>query len=495
MTTSHDTATGPDIDTAATGNPGDDSVALPAGLDVHLERLRGVVDSGATDVPWRLAALRRLRRMLVDAGDELADALAADLGKPRRESAISEIGVVIGDLDDVLRRVRRSARPRPVSVPLVLAPATAWVRRQPYGLALVIAPWNYPLNLALAPIVGALGAGNTVVLKPSELAPATSATLARLLRRYVGDDAVVVVEGGAAETTALLQRRFDLVVYTGGARVGRIVAEAAARHLTPTVLELGGKSPVWVDETADLDVAADRIVWGKLMNVGQTCVAPDHVLCTPAVAERLVPRLEAAITRMYGADPRRSPDYGRAVTVDAARRLRAMAGLGPAPDADPRYVPPVVLTGAAATPAMTEEIFGPLLPVVTVDPADPVTDAIARIRAGEKPLALYLFTRSADVRRRFTRETSSGALGINVTVVHQTVPGLPFGGVGGSGYGNYHGRWSLATFSHDRAILAKPTRPDTLKVAYPPYRRLTDVVYGLQARRPRDWGRRRPPRA
>lgn len=453
-----------------------DPATIPASLPGIIDRLRAPVAEGRTTVGRRLDRLRRMRRMLVEREADLAAALARDLGKPRPEAAFTETGQVIAEIDHLLRRVRFSALPAPVPVPLAFQPALAWTRREPYGTVLVIAPWNYPVNLTLVPLAGALAAGNTAVVKPSETAPATSALLARLLPRYLGEDTVAVIEGGKEVTTALLEHRFDMIVYTGGARVGRIVAEAAARHLTPVLLELGGKSPVWVDEGVDLTAAARRIAWGKLMNAGQTCVAPDYVLCTPAVADRLAPLLWEAVRELYGDDPQRSPDFGRAVSDDAAARLRELAGLGPAPRDDPRYVPPTVLTGDGAEAAMAEEIFGPLLPLVTVDPAEPVDSAISFIRSREKPLALYVFSGSAVTRKRFERETSSGAIGFGVPTAHLAVPGLPLGGVGGSGYGNYHGRWSLESFSHRKAVLSKPLRPDTLRAGYPPFGKLARAL-------------------
>lgn len=439
----------------------------PAAL---VSALRRTVSSGVTTAGWRRDRLLRLRRLLTDHLDEFGTALRTDLGKPPTESMITEIAVVVGEIDHLLRRVRRSARRRRVSVPLQLLPARAWTVRQPYGVVLVIAPWNYPVNLTLAPVAGALAAGNTVLLKPSELAPATSALLARLVRESFDRSEFAVVEGGKDETTALLEQQFDLIFYTGGERVGRIVAEAAARRLTPTVLELGGKSPIWVDDTVDLPVAARRIVWGKLMNTGQTCVAPDYLLCTEPVARRLEPLLQNEIQRQYGTDPQLSADYGRIVNADAASRLRAIAGLDEAPAGAERFVPPMVLTDPDQVGrAMQQEIFGPLLPIVVVDGPDPVGAAIDRINSGAKPLALYVLSSARRTRRRFEQQTSSGAIAFGAPNAHLMVPGLPFGGVGGSGSGAYHGRWSLDTFSHRKAVFSKPLRPDTLRLVYPPF--------------------------
>ncbi|MFE2992330.1 aldehyde dehydrogenase family protein [Streptomyces sp. NPDC059262] len=337
-------------------------------------------------------------------------------------------------------------------------------------MCLIIAPWNYPLTLTLNPLVGALSAGNAAVVKPSELAPATSALIAGLLPRYV--EAVAVVEGAVEETTLLLEQRFDHIFYTGNGTVGRIVAAAAARNLTPTTLELGGKSPVFIDETADMAVTARRLAWGKFTNAGQTCVAPDYVLVTPAARDSLLSALPGTIREMFGPNPRTSSDYGRIVNDRHFQRLtrllaegKPLAG-GPS-DAAERYIAPTVLTdvphGAAV---MTEEIFGPILPVLTVRD---VHEAIDFINARDKPLSLYAFTRDRAARRALLEKTSSGGIVYNAPMIHLGVPNLPFGGVGESGMGAYHGKTSFDAFSHRKPVLSKPTRPDTLRLIYAPH--------------------------
>jgi aldehyde dehydrogenase (NAD+) len=410
--------------------------------------------------------------MLTDNATEFENALGADLGKNSTESQLVGIGFVIGAIDFTLKHLRAWLKPRPVGVPGAVLPARASVVREPLGVVLVIAPWNYPVQLLLTPLVGALAAGNAVVLKPSELAQATSAAMARLIPRYLDQRAVAVVEGAADETTTLLAEEFDHIFYTGNGRVGRIVLEAAAKHLTPTTLELGGKSPVYVDDTVDLEGAARRIVWGKYMNAGQTCVAPDYLLATADVAARLEPLLDAAIRELYGADPHTSPDYGRIVNANQFDRLRDLLDsgrvrAGGASDSSDRYIAPTVLGDVDRNSAvMQQEIFGPILPIVTVTGLD---DAIQFIRAGDKPLSLYVFSSSDAVRRRFLRDTSSGAVAFGIPAAHLIVPGLPFGGVGASGMGAYHGEHSIATFSHDKAVLSKPLSPDTMRLVYPPY--------------------------
>ncbi|MFU8946312.1 aldehyde dehydrogenase family protein [Mycetocola zhadangensis] len=428
---------------------------------------------------WRVGQLRALRRMLLERGPEFEDALAADLAKSPTETQMTEIGPVLGELDFTLRHLRSWLRPSRVTVPVALAPAFAKVIREPLGVVLIIGPWNYPAHLVLAPLVGALAAGNAVLIKPSELAPTTSALVARLVPQYLDPAAVQVVEGGVEEATELLREQFDHIFYTGNGQVGRIVARAAAEHLTPTTLELGGKSPVFVDDGADLVEAARRIVYAKSLNAGQTCVAPDYVLATPATAAALLPHLKNAIAEFYGTNPRESADYGRIVNARHFERLTTMIAdrqvtLGGDYDAETRYIAPTVVDGVSADdPLMRDEIFGPILPIVHVSG---VSEAISFIAQRDKPLALYVFTRRTSVERRFLRDTSSGAVGLNVPAAHLLVPRLPFGGVGASGSGRYHGRYSVDTFSHSKAVLSKPLKPDTLRLIYPPFTELRDVI-------------------
>ncbi|MEG3630151.1 aldehyde dehydrogenase family protein [Streptomyces poriticola] len=424
-------------------------------------RLRGTYRTGRTrPVGWRTGQLRRLRALLTEGGPDLAAALRADLGKSSAEAHRTEIDFTVREIDHTLERLDGWLRPEPAPVPEHLgADARAWTQYDPLGVVLVIAPWNYPVQLLLAPMVGALAAGNAVVAKPSELAPATSAALARLLPGYLDTDAVAVVEGGVPETTALLAERFDHIFYTGNGTVGRIVMRAAAEHLTPVTLELGGKSPAFVDRGTDLDVVADRLVRGKFLNAGQTCVAPDYVLTDPGTAGALEGALARAVEALYGTDPAASPAYGRIVNERHYDRLAGLLGsgrvvVGGVGDRSAKYLAPTVLADVdPAAPVMQEEIFGPILPIVTVAGPD---EAVGFVNERDKPLALYVFTDSAEVRERFAAETSSGGLGHGLPLAHLTVSDLPFGGVGESGMGSYHGRWSIETFSHRKAVLEKP---------------------------------------
>jgi aldehyde dehydrogenase (NAD+) len=435
--------------------------------------LRTAYEAGITrPLQWRREQLRALRRLLVEHAPEFDLALNEDLGKPPAEARLAETGFLIREIDHTLRHLKRWLAPRRAGVPMFLQPASARIVPEPLGVVLVIAPWNYPLQLALAPLIGALAAGNAALVKPSELALSTSVLLARLLPKYLDPRAVAVIEGGAEETTVLLEQRFDHIFYTGNGRVGRVVMAAAAKNLTPVTLELGGKSPVWVDDSIDIEAAARRIAWAKFMNCGQTCVAPDYVLATPAVADRLSPALARAIVELYGADPWSSHDYGRIINARHFKRLATLLDegrvvAGGQTDATQRYIAPTVLDYVAPDAfVMRDEIFGPILPIVRVPGLDA---ALAHIRKGDKPLALYAFTNDADARERIENETSSGAICFNVAMVHLGAPDLPFGGVGESGMGAYHGRRSVEIFSHFKPVLKKPLWPDTLHSIMPPY--------------------------
>ena len=435
--------------------------------------LRATFDSGVTKSRvWREKQLGALRNMLVENESVLEAALFSDLGKSATEAQLTEIGIVVGEITNALKHLGEWLSRERVHVPLAMMPARASIVSEPLGVALVIAPWNYPIMLALAPVVGAFAAGNCVLLKPSEVSPATSAALAALIPVYLDPHAVQVVEGAAKETGWLLEQRFDHIFYTGNGRVGRIVAAAAAVNLTPVTLELGGKSPLYIDDSVDLEAAAQRIVWAKFLNAGQTCVAPDYILVSASIQAALEAHFVAAIATLFGADPEKSPDYGRIVNRAHYDRLvgylsdgRVVADGACNPDA--RFIPPTVLADVKRdAPVMGEEIFGPILPMITVEGID---DAIAFILTHDKPLALYVFSEDAAVRKAFLERTSSGAVDFNTAVMHLSVPELPFGGVGDSGMGSYLGKGSFDTFSHRKAIFSKPLRPETLRLIFPPY--------------------------
>lgn len=450
------------------------------GLDASIlgaaDRLREAFDRGETrPLEWRRNQLQQLKTMMSEQGDELVRALQADFGKPELEAWTSDIAIVSQECDHALKHLARWTRPEKVRTPLQQSPGRSRIVRDPLGVVLIISPWNYPVQLLLSPLVGAIAAGNCAVLKPSELTPHTSAVLAHWLPRTLDPRCFQTVEGGVAETTALLEQRFDHIFYTGNGNVGRVVMEAAAKHLTPVTLELGGKSPCIVDRSANLDVAARRIAWGKFLNAGQTCVAPDYILVHPDREEELIEKIGAAVNDFYGDDPKQSADYARIVN---SRHHRRLAGLlkesgdivfGGELDEETCYLAPTLVRNVQAdSPLMGEEIFGPILPVLT---SPSIEDSIAFVSQRAKPLALYVFTENADVEAKVIAETTSGGVCVNAILWHITSPNLPFGGVGPSGTGAYHGRASFETFSHRKSVMTKPTRFD-LKLLYPPYSRL-----------------------
>ncbi|MET9296822.1 aldehyde dehydrogenase family protein [Streptomyces sp. NPDC003077] len=445
----------------------------PAGPDVAavVAALRAArPGTGAPDLDRRIARLRALERFLAVHEADITRALVADLGRTAAEAWLGDIAPTRAEAAFARRHVRAWARRHRTPVPLWALPGRAWYQYEPLGTVLIIGPWNYPVFLLLGPLVSALAAGNSAVVKPSEHAPATSRLLADLLPRHLGADAVRVVEGGPEVTRDLLAQGFDHAFFTGGTETGGQIMAAAARHLTPVTLELGGKSPVIVTRRADVDVAARRVAWAKLVNAGQTCIAPDYALVDTAVREAFVSATVAAL-RAFRAGRDGTPL--RVVDRRHFERLAAaLAGAGGTVAAgggtDPATLgidPTVIVDPLPDSRLMTEEIFGPVLPVLGVDSLDA---ALRFVRSRPKPLALYLFSRSRHEHRRVLAETSSGGVVVNHVTLHGIVPHLPFGGVGPSGMGTSHGRWGFETFSHPRAVLTKPLRPDP-SIGYPPY--------------------------
>jgi aldehyde dehydrogenase (NAD+) len=465
------------MSTSAVIDP-DTRTAIHAAIDAARD---GGVTGVVRSVTDRETQLRQMRRMLVEQEAVFSAALAADLGKSSIEAYSTEIGFTLSEVDHTLKHIRAWTQPTRVRLPLHLRPGNARILQEPLGTVLIIAPWNYPLQLLLAPLIPALAAGNTAVLKPSEVAPATAAALAEQLPRYLDERAVQVVTGGVQETTELLAQPFDHIFYTGNGSVGRVVMMAAAQHLTPVTLELGGKSPAIVTNSADIEVSARRIAWGKFVNAGQTCVAPDYVLVQEGIHDRFVDALRSAITGFYGDDPAASPDYGRIVNERHHARLTALLdrggfesiAIGGGHDAGTRYLAPTVLTGVKPDAAvMDEEIFGPILPVL---PFGELDEAIAFVNGRPKPLALYVFANREAAVDRVVSQTSAGGVTVNHTLLHLAVADLPFGGVGPSGMGAYHGEAGFRVFSHAKPVLQRPTKPDP-KLAYPPYTALKQRI-------------------
>ena len=446
-------------------------------LAVPVGAMRAPVEEGATrPLAWRLEQLERLDALLKAAAGPLLEALAADLGKPPLEATLERM-VIRQELRLTRRHLRRWMAPRPVPLPLWAWPGRAARQAEPLGCVLIIGPWNYPFQLSLHPLVSALAAGNSAVIKPSEQAPHTAALIARLVEQHFPRETVQVVNGDGAVAASLLGEGFDHIFFTGSGRVGRRVLEAAAARLTPVTLELGGKSPAIVLEGADLAVTARRLAWGKWLNSGQTCIAPDHLLLTPAMRDPLIAAIGAEWRRFHGDDPLRSPHLSRIVNATQFERLegllegarqRGQVLLGGRSDADLRRIEPtlVAVQDPEGDPLMQEELFGPLLPVLTVPD---LAAALQRVRRGSKPLALYLFGGDRRARQQTLATTSSGTVVFNDVVLQAALAQLPFGGVGASGMGAYHGEAGFQTFSHQRAVLSRPFWLD-LPFRYPPYR-------------------------
>ena len=436
----------------------------------RIARQRRLVTHGHTrPLAWRLEQLGRLEKALQPEGD-LLTALAADLRKPPVE-AYYEIASVRQELWLFQRQLRRWMRPERVATPLILQPSRAWAAAQPLGCVLIISPWNYPLLLLLSPLVAALGAGNTAVLKPSEHAPRTAERLAARLQQHMDDEVVSVAMGGPETAQALLAHRFDHVFFTGGNRVGRLVMGQAAKTLTPVTLELGGKNPCLVAEDANVPLAARRIAWGRFLNAGQTCLAPDYVLVAPPVRDAFLAALQQAIADFYGDDPQASPDFGRIVNDAQFQRLAALLRERPVlwgghTDPAEHYVAPtVVAVERWDDPLMEEEIFGPVLPILSLPSLEEAVDAI---NSRPEPLAVYLFSGRRTWRDRLLASTRSGAVCWNDVVLQGGIPQLPFGGVGESGMGACHGRAGFMRFSHQRSVLERPQGFDA-PWRYPPY--------------------------
>lgn len=440
-------------------------------MKAWLDETKRFQRSGAMrSIDFRRRQLNMLDRALVEREDAILEALQLDLGKPRAEAYASEIGFVRSEIRYTLASLDHWASPEPVSAPLMLWPARATVRREPFGTVLILGAWNYPVQLLLGPLVPALAAGNHAALKPSELAPHTARVTSALIRETFDPHVVAAFEGGPETAQALTQQPFDMIFFTGSTSTGRKVMQAAAEHLTPVVLELGGCNPCIVDETADLQVTARRIAWGKFLNAGQTCIAPNHVFVERSVSAALTDALKLAIKTFYGADPSQSADYGRIVNAQHLQRLKALLSNGHIVHGgtvrpEDRYFEPTLLTDCAEeSPLLRDEIFGPLLPILPYDRLDTVVSACAE---RPKPLALYVFSKDRKTQQYIMDHVPSGGVCMNDTINHIVGKELPFGGVGASGMGAYHGKAGFDAFTHYRSVLKRNFRPDP-GFMYPP---------------------------
>lgn len=445
-------------------------------------RLRAGFDSGKTrPLRWRRDQLRAIAHMVETEEAAIADAIHADLRKSRTEVLMTELGLVRREALYAAARLRRWAARRTVATPLIAQPGRSWLQPQPLGVVLNIGSWNYPWQQALQPMAGALAAGNAMLVKPSELAPHSAALMADLLPRYLDPEAIAVVQGGAEETTALLTHRFDHILYTGGGTVGRIVMQAAARHLTPVTLELGGKCPVIVDQTADIALAARRIIWAKLQNCGQICINADYVLVHASHCNALADAMRREIRAQLGDDAQASPDYGRIINARHHDRLTALLDQGRIlhggrHDRADLFIEPTLIDRPTPGGAlMRDEIFGPILPVLEWEDEAAL---LARLRAQDTPLALYVFSRDRAFQDRMIAQTASGMAAINDLMLFAAVPGLPFGGLGASGMGAYGGQRGFDSFSHLRPVVRRGAWPD-LSARYAPMTAIKEKILRL----------------
>lgn len=443
---------------------------------------RAFYRTGATlPVEHRIAALKKLRLLLLDNEAAIAEALHSDLGKSAAESYMCETGLAVSEISYLIRHVRSFAKEKTVRTPLAQFASRSYQKPTPYGVTLIMSPWNYPVLLTIDPLADALAAGNTAVIKPSAYSPATSALLKKLLSSAFSPEYVSVVTGGRVENACLLEEKFDYIFFTGSKSVGHTVLEKAAKHLTPVTLELGGKSPCIVDRSANLKLAAKRIVFGKFLNCGQTCVAPDYILCHSSVKDQLIEHLKAQIITQFGADPLHNPTYGKIISEKHFHRVTGLIGeekvvSGGKCDADSLKIEPTILDNVTWDDAvMQEEIFGPVLPILTFDSIDQVIDTV---NDREKPLALYIFAEDKAIVRAVTSRCTYGGGCVNDVVIHLANNTMGFGGVGESGMGAYHGKTGFDTFTHYKSIVDKKTWMD-LPMRYQPYRKLYERMIHL----------------
>lgn len=458
------------------------STAFDAHSYVQLQR--EYFNTGATkSVDFRIQQLKKLRQLIVDNEQAIIKALYDDLRKSELEAYATEVGIVLAEIDYTLKNVKRWSKPQRVRTPLFHQLATSWQYAEPYGVTYIIAPWNYPFQLLIAPLIGAIAAGNTAILKPSELSDHTAQLVYNLITENFEPGFIKVVLGAVEESKAMLEQRFDYIFFTGGTEIGRYVYQAAAKFLTPVTLELGGKSPCIVDEDIHLTHTSRRILWGKFTNAGQTCVAPDYLLVNKKIKSKLIDKMKEHLNDFYGEDPALSPDYGRIISERHFDRLEQMIDpsqviVGGKTNRDEKYISPTIIEGVSLDDkVMQQEIFGPILPIIEYESLD---EAIAYIKQFEKPLALYVYSNRSSVQNKIMDEVPFGGGCINESIMHVGQSQLPFGGVGESGIGSYHGKTSFEAFSHYKSVLKKSTLTD-LPIKYPPYKNNVGLIKKLMS--------------
>ncbi|XP_034568053.1 aldehyde dehydrogenase family 3 member B1 [Notolabrus celidotus] len=441
-----------------------------------VDRLRTAFRSRVT-IPeeFRRAQLIQVMAMITENQEAILEALQKDLSKPRFEAVMSEVDIVINDIHHVLDNFSSWMKLEYAAKNFATKLDTCFVKREPLGVVLIIGPWNYPLQLLMIPLVEAIAAGNCVLLKPSEVSPHTGSLVAELIPKYLHQDCFAVVCGGVEETVALLKNRFDHIFYTGSKTVARSILQAAAVHLTPVTLELGGKCPCLITGRVNMAAAARRLVWAKFFNAGQSCIAPDHVICSEAIRDALLPEIRKSLEDFYGKEPEKCPDMGRIVSPRHWTRLMGMLRKtngkivhGGEGNEEDKYIAPTVVIDVSEDDAlMADEILGPILPILTIETLQESIDFMNR---GDTPLALYVFTEESSIVNTVLENTKSGGFCSNDGIVHMALPTLPFGGIGGSGIGSYHGRWGFETFSHRRGCLLRGWAMERLNILrYPPY--------------------------
>jgi len=444
-------------------------------LNSEIQNVRDFFQTQSTkDIKFRKKYLKALKKSIKKHEPDILDALKSDLGKNKVEAYATEVGFVMKELSYIIKELKNWAKTKSVTTPMMQFPAKSFIKYEPYGTVLIIGPFNYPFQLVMSPLIGALAAGNCAVVKPSEMTPQTSMVVQEILEEVFPPDYVKVVQGEKEVTSQLLDERFDYIFFTGSTKVGQIVYEKASKHLTPVTLELGGKSPVIIDDTANLKVAAERIAFGKFMNAGQTCVAPDYVLIDNEIKVKFVEALQATIQEFYGAQIEQSEDFGRIVNDNHFNRLvniiedsRQQVIYGGESNADELFVAPtIILDPELSDSVMQQEIFGPILPIIGYDTFNEVYDIVEQY---EKPLALYLFTEDSDQITAVFNRLSFGGGCVNDTILHLANPNLPFGGVGHSGIGSYHGKYSFELFSHEKSYITKSTKLES-GLLFPPYK-------------------------
>ena len=429
------------------------------------------------NIDFRIEQLKKLREAIIKYEDKISEALRKDLGKGNFESYSSEIGFELVSIKNTIKNLKKWAKVKKVKTPIYLYPSKSYIMREPYGTVLIIGPYNYPFQLTIEPLIGAIAGGNTVVLKPSELTPNVSKVILDMISETFNENYISVVEGAIETTTSLINSKFDYIFFTGSVNVGKIVMEAASKNLTPVTLELGGKSPVIVDKSASIEISCKRIIWGKTLNAGQTCVAPDYVFVHKDIKEEFINKCKEVIKEFYGEDIKNNNDFSSIVNERHFERIKNILEkdkefivYGGRCDKSRKFIEPTLIClpeGKGAS--MNEEIFGPVLPIIEYEDLDEV---IKKINKGEKPLALYLFTNNKDVERKVLSSVSSGGVSINDTISHLINHNLPFGGVGNSGIGSYHGEYSFNTFTHEKSILKKGTKLN-IDLVFPPYNKLS----------------------